>query len=306
MRIVIAPASTKAAAATIRSLLSLAKEDIQIKGYYRNLSRVPAEFQSSPRFQAVEGTIEDASSLDFAGCDAVLTITPPSFSGRDLVSHAKEISENVKAAVEKAGSVKRLVLLSSVGAEHDTGVGEIKSNNMAERVFAETPIPELIFVRCVYFMENWTFFLDTLHGPEPHVISTITPVDFNVPMVAVQDVGSTLASELVKESAPPSKPFVFELHGPKMYSPLDVQSCFSKAVGQDVAMKPVEKHELHNFYARLFPPEIVDDWVEMATSFLPGGIIAVDKVNWDEKEIVRGKTELCQVIESAVQNRQQG
>ncbi|OAQ75218.1 nucleoside-diphosphate-sugar epimerase [Purpureocillium lilacinum] len=280
MHVTIAPASTRTAAAVIRSLLAEAPDTVDIHALYRNLARVPKEFADKPNFHALQGDVSDPTTLDFTGSDAVLAITPPTFEGGDIVKQAEILSKNIKDAIEAAGSVKRLVLLSSVGAQLREGVGEIKTNNAAERVLATTNVPSITFVRCAYFMENWTMGMDTLKAPEPFFFSTITPLDWKVPMVAVADIGSTLAAELLKEEPAPSKPHIYELHGPRRYTPLDVQAAFSKAVGKQVAVKPVEKSELHGFYSQVFPPEIVGEWVEMSTSFLEGGVMAADKVDY--------------------------
>jgi uncharacterized protein YbjT (DUF2867 family) len=121
MQITIAPASTKTGVAIIRSLLTFENQSINIKALYRNVKKAPEEFTSHDNFTAVEADVSDASSLDFCGSDAVLAITPPVYDGRDIVAHATNVSKNVRDAVEKAGTVKRLVLLSSVGAEFSEG-----------------------------------------------------------------------------------------------------------------------------------------------------------------------------------------
>ena len=122
MHITIAPASPKTGAATIRVLLSdTSNSSLKVRGVYRDLSRVPEEFKSDPRFEAVQGNVEDAASIDFTGSDAVLNITPPLyFDDQDIVKHAHLVSENVKQAVQKAG-VKRLVLITSAGAQLESG-----------------------------------------------------------------------------------------------------------------------------------------------------------------------------------------
>lgn len=122
MRITIVPAGPKTSAATIRQLLNKAPASVDVYGVYRNISKVPAEFLSHKNFHAVRGDIEDASSLDLSGSDAVMTSTPPFFSGEDPFGKTEEVSNNVKGAVEKAGRIKRLMLLSSMGAEFAEGV----------------------------------------------------------------------------------------------------------------------------------------------------------------------------------------
>lgn len=125
MKVFVAPASTKTATAAIRSLLdetSISKEPIEIKAVYRDIKKAPADFTSKPNFEALKGDISDASSLDFTGADAVLTLTPPVFDGRDIVKNAETVSHNVKSAIERAPTVKHLVLLSSIGAHLSEGV----------------------------------------------------------------------------------------------------------------------------------------------------------------------------------------
>jgi uncharacterized protein YbjT (DUF2867 family) len=121
MQVTIAPASNKTSTAAIRSLLSQ-NNQVQVKGLYRDPKKVPDEFRSANNFSAVQGDVGDVNTLDFSGSDAVLMVLPPAYDGRDIVEHAQRISNNVKTAIEKAGGVKRLVLLSSVGAEFSEGV----------------------------------------------------------------------------------------------------------------------------------------------------------------------------------------
>ncbi|RMJ18236.1 hypothetical protein CDV36_002059 [Fusarium kuroshium] len=300
MQVTIAPASTKTGTAIVWSLLSFENQFINIKALYRNVKKAPEEFTSHDYFTAVEADVSDAPSLDFSGSDTVLAITPPVYDGHDIVVHAETVSKNVRDAVERAGTVKRLVLLSSVGAEFSEGTGELKTNHTAEQVFKDTNVAEIVFVRCTYFMENWTMSLETLKAPKPFFYSTITPLDFKVAMVAVKDIGQALALELVKESTPPTKPYIFELHGPRPYTPLDVKDAFSQVLNKEVGVKAVEKQDLPAFYGKIFPIQIINEWVEMATCFLPGGIAEKDATNPGEVDVVRGETELIEAIEAAL------
>ncbi|KID80334.1 uncharacterized protein G6M90_00g010460 [Metarhizium brunneum] len=301
MLITVAPASTKTGRAAIRSLLTSRDAGVEIQAIYRDAARAPAEFTSLPNFTAITGDIADESSLHFQGSDVVVAITPPVFDSGDIVAMAKERSENVKSAIEKSATVNKVVLLSSIGAQYSSGVGEIKTNNIAERVFATTNVPEIIFIRCAYFMENWTVALDTLRGPEPFFFSTVTPLEWKIPMVAVGDVGAAIAAQALKRESSPSRPYVFELHGPRMYSPLDVQVAFSDALRTRVAVRPVARGDLVGFYKQVFPEDVVPEWVEMATSFLPGGVMKPGDVE-EGTGVVNGKTELGDAVKNAVES----
>lgn len=143
--------------------------------------------------------------------------------------------------------------------------------------------------------------LDTLRGPEPFFFSTVTPLEWKIPMIAVEDIGSTLAAETLKQEPSPHKPYVFELHGPRMYNSLDVQLAFSDALGKQVGVKPVAKGELHDFYKQVFPEDMVPEWVEMAVSFLPGGVMKPGDVE-EGTSVVNAKTELGDAIKVAVKS----
>jgi len=121
MHVAVVPASSSTCTEAIRQLLG-DKSSPSVTGIYRNLAKVPSEFASHPNFKAVKGDVNDGNSLDFTGCDAVLTLTPPTYDDTDIIKHANDVSQTVKSAVQKASSVKRLVYVSSVGAEFAEGV----------------------------------------------------------------------------------------------------------------------------------------------------------------------------------------
>ncbi|KAL2267871.1 hypothetical protein VTJ83DRAFT_5148 [Remersonia thermophila] len=296
MHVTVVPASPKTGQAAIRALLADPRAPT-VRGYYRDATKVPAEFRSNPRFEAVKGDVEDAASLDFAGSDAVLNITPPLFDERDVVEHARHVSENVKAAVKKAASVKRLVYLSSVGAQYDHGTGEILSNHAAEAVLKDAA-PEVVFVRCTYFMENWAMGLETL--AQGFFFTTLTPPDRPLSMVAVQDIAAELASALLSAGAAlPARPYAYELHGPRDYTSNDVRTALEEAAGRTLDMKAVPREGLYDFYAAVFPPKVAQLYAEMNASYLEGGIL--DENPRPTGEVRRGATELGDVFRGLVQ-----
>lgn len=179
--------------------------------------------------------------------------------------------------------------------------GEIKTNHIAETILRETNVPEIIFVRCGYFMENWTMFnSQSLKEADPYFNSLITPLDFQLPMVSVHDIGSTFAKGLLSSERPPAKPHVFALHGPKEYSPNEVQAAFCQAMGRQVGIKVVEKEKVAQYFGTFLPPRLVDIWTEMSLSFLPGGIAAPGAEGREELKLVRGQVSLEQAIKNAL------
>lgn len=121
MQLTVCPASSQICRVAIQTLLEHPSEP-RVTGVYRDLGKVPPEFSSHPNFTAVRGDLNDEASLDFKGSDGVLVISPPIYDGSDLVSSTDRLASNVRAAVTRAGSIVRLVYVSSTGAQYDQGV----------------------------------------------------------------------------------------------------------------------------------------------------------------------------------------
>ncbi|KAK1758943.1 hypothetical protein QBC47DRAFT_370795 [Echria macrotheca] len=297
MHITVVPASPRTAQATIRFLLAHPSGPT-VRGVYRDLARVPAEFAANPKFAAVTGDIIDASSLDFAGSDAVLNVQPPIYAEIDTVKHALDVSNNIKAAVQRATSVKRLVFVSSMGAQYDHGTGEILTSHAAETVLADAA-PEVVFVRCAYFMHNWEAALKTI-SEAGFFFTTLTPLDNTLPQVAKDDIGETCAEELLATGNPlKSNPYIFDLVGPRPYTSLDVQRAWEEATGKTLEMRPVGKDGLAEFYGHVFPPVVAKRYTEMNLSFLPGGIIY--EQSQPTGEVRKGRVELVDEFRKLLQ-----
>lgn len=122
MKITVIPASTKTGQAAIEALLASQSLELSVTGIYRELGKVPDKFKSDPRFEARPGDVATESSLDFAGSDVVIVITPPLlFSPGDPISGAKSLANNVREAVRRSSTVRRVVYVSSMGAQFDKG-----------------------------------------------------------------------------------------------------------------------------------------------------------------------------------------
>jgi uncharacterized protein YbjT (DUF2867 family) len=185
--------------------------------------------------EVVTGDVETGAGLAEAlrGAEAAfLLIPPPSFTATGVLASRARIVDNLVAAV-KASGIKRVVLLSSVGAQHATGTGIIGSLHHAETRFRELGI-DVTFVRAGYFMEN---LLGVLH---PVQADGVLPAFFEptkkIPMVATHDIGVTAAHALL--AAHPSH-HVIELGGPEDYSLVDAAATFGKLLGKTVNVFPV-------------------------------------------------------------------
>ena len=125
MKFSIIPASTQVGKSTIETLLKQSNPP-QIRAIYRNTSKAPTSFTAHANFEAVQGGLDDGLDLDFADSDAVFYVPPPVYDDAvDSGKHATRSADKVKAALEKAPAVKRLVVLSALGSQHSEGIVSI-------------------------------------------------------------------------------------------------------------------------------------------------------------------------------------
>jgi uncharacterized protein YbjT (DUF2867 family) len=121
MKVVVVPASAQTSQWAIPTLLNDSSAPSVI-GVCRDVGKVPGGFRNHQNFQAVQGDVSDGSILDFSGCDAVITLTPPKLDGSDFIAFGKDMATNVRQAVAKSRSVKRLVYVSNQGAQYAEAV----------------------------------------------------------------------------------------------------------------------------------------------------------------------------------------
>lgn len=119
--ITVLPASTAAGRETIRTLLA-SPEKPSVRGIYRDPSKAPAEFTGNPRFETVKGDVGSGTGLDFTGSSAILYVPPPTYDGTPTEKWATSTANHVKSAIEKAGSVKKVVVHSALASQYDHGI----------------------------------------------------------------------------------------------------------------------------------------------------------------------------------------
>lgn len=147
--------------------------------------------------EAFEGDIADSASLTraFEGARAVYFMLPPNPSSTDYRAHQTHIIEAGAAALE-AARVRYAVVLSSFGADKESGTGPVAGLHYMESRFQSISGLNTLYLRAGYFMEN------TL--PQVGVIQNFGmmagPVraDLPLPMIATRDIGTAAADALLK------------------------------------------------------------------------------------------------------------
>lgn len=156
-------------------------------------------------------------------------VSPQQYHREDLFEVADLIA-TVTARAAVAADVPRLVALSSVGADRESGTGWIRMNRMLEQRLGESGV-STTFLRAAYFMENWLPMVGQAmrSGTLP---TFLAPPQRRLPMVATVDVG-TAAAALLQEARTGTR--IVTLAGPQDYAPNNVAAIISATLA-----KPVE------------------------------------------------------------------
>lgn len=144
---------------------------------------------------AAIGSLEDADFLTttFTGADAVYCMVPPSYTEPDLRGYYGRIGSHYAQAITQA-SVKRVVHLSSYGADLDKGTGIILGAHDVEGLLNELPDVAITHLRPAYFYYNLYPFVDMIKTMG--FIGANYGGDDKLVMVAPVDIAAAAAEEL--------------------------------------------------------------------------------------------------------------
>ena len=254
----------------------------QVRAVVRSADKVP---QATER---IVGDVTDAKLVAraLAGAEGAYLMVPPNGGLPDPLATNFAIVDHFAAALRDAGT-PHAVFLSSIGSQHATGTGLIRSTHYGEVTLVRTPT-RLTFVRAAGFMENllanaYTMKTDgvlpVFGGGEAEPTS----------MVATRDIGEVAAAALL---APPSTTEWIELHGPRDYSYVDAAAIASDVLGRRVTAAPVPLEQIVPIMTSIgFSPAAAALYREMIEGRLRGTVAFEGK-----GRRVTGNVELAEVL----------
>ena len=162
---------------------------------------VRAVGRSAERLAAVDAElwVGDASDPGFLtealrGADAAYVLMPLDLTAPGYHAQQDALGESIVAAIRASG-LRRVVALSSLGADVPTGTGFLTSLYAQERRLRAVEGLDVLFLRPGLFFESFLPSLDAIRAHGLHVDS-IDP-DVALPMVATRDVGDAAAAALI-------------------------------------------------------------------------------------------------------------
>ena len=215
--------------AVIEGLLS---KNQAVRGIIRDPEKAHSLAEKGAQVGIADGLEAETLATAFKDGTAIFLITPESISSNDVYADAETLLKNYRDAIEQNG-IKKIVGLSSIGAQHSGDTGNLKVSQMLEHAF-EGLDAQQIFVRPAYYYSNWLAYVETVK--ESGVLPTFYPVDQKISMCSPDEVGE-FVSGILTEKTGENK--IYELIGPAELSSADVAVVFSQVLNRPVEAKQI-------------------------------------------------------------------
>jgi uncharacterized protein YbjT (DUF2867 family) len=213
--------------------------------------------------------IADANDLPslvaaFQDGSTLFALTPESGHERNVIGDTKEILENYRKALANS-PIKKVVGLSSMGAQYETGTGNLMMSYLLEHAFTGMPVKQ-IFIRPAYYFSNWMMYLGSVI--DKGILPTFFPVDLSIPMISPEEV-ATFVAHVIQTEEEDGK--IFELTGPAAYSSEDVAKAFSEALGKEVTAQQIPREQWDNTLQEIgFSADGIRNFIEMTEAVISG------------------------------------
>ncbi|KND02161.1 uncharacterized protein SPPG_02653 [Spizellomyces punctatus DAOM BR117] len=222
----------------------------------------------------------------------VFFLHPEDFS-RDIFTEAGRTANSFVQAVRSAGNVKRVIFLSTLGAELASGSGFLRTCHIIERILQKELECETIIIRAAYFMENWALSLAAVKDGQNILTSTVPNVGDKLAMVAASDIAHVIGDWMVKEQVDKGIKVV-QVVGPDEYAPQEVANAAARILKRDVSVEYIGEQGIRNLGKQLNWSEVtLQAWIETAKIL---GDRRINLVHGDDILLVRGTkslTEFC-------------
>jgi len=236
----------------------------------------------------------DLSSLTkaFKDGDTVFLLTPETGKSKDLMAETAELLNNYKKVIA-GSSIKKIVGLSSMGAELGKDSGNLEMSYMLEHAFHELVV-EQVFIRPAYYFSNWLMGVDQIKSSG--VLKTFYPADLAIPMISPQDVAKFSAGILTDEKRTNAEQ-IYELTGPQAYTSNDVADAFAEALDKTVKAEQIPREKWPEVVKQMgFSEDGANNFIKMTD------IVVAGKTNGGGKDVnqLKGNTTLKEFINKAI------
>jgi uncharacterized protein YbjT (DUF2867 family) len=271
-------------------VINLREKGEPVKGIIRD-SKKAVDVEKRGATVAVADVFNQPSLTEaFKDGTTLFALIPENGKSDDILGDTKKILENYRKAVE-ASSIKKIVGLSTMGAQYNEGTGNLLMLHMLEHAFEGMDL-KTTFIRPAYYFSNWMIYLNVVK--EKGILPTFFPVDLAIPMISPLDVGKNAADIITMEDTAGK---IYEVKGPILYSSKDVASAFAVALGKEVTAVQIPRNEWENALQEAgFSDDATKNFIDMTTAIIEGKL----KGETTGVTTLTGKTTLQQYILDAV------
>ncbi|WP_264523753.1 NAD(P)H-binding protein [Flavobacterium sp. N502536] len=234
---------------------------------------------SSDRIKAIEaigakaaiGSVSDAVFLQstFEGADAVFAMTPPNMGGVNIIANTTDAGKALAKAITAAG-VKRVVMLSSIGADLPGGNGPIAGLHNIEKLYEALDKVSVTYLRAGFFYTNLYHDVPMIKGAG--IIGSNYPSNRTIPFVHPEDIAAAVSEELLKTIAGKNIRYIVS----DVRTPNEVAKTLGSAIGKpDLPwVEFTDAQSLDGMKQAGLPEEIAELYTEMGSGFRNGKIAA--------------------------------
>lgn len=199
--------------------------------------------------------------------ELIFVLTPENGKSEDVLGDTQLLLNNYKEAITSSG-INKIIGLSSIGAQHESGTGNLLMSNMLEKAFTDLEILQ-VFVRPGYYYSNWLMYLPVVE--EQGILPTFFPVDQKIAMISPTDVAAFIAEKIAGGI---EKSTVFELIGPEKLSSNDVANAFGKILNREVTAQQIPKEQWEEMLLDAgFTEDAAKNLIEMTEAVIDGRAI---------------------------------
>lgn len=202
----------------------------------------------------------------FRGGTTAFLITPENPASDDIMGDTRIILNNYREAVE-SNHIKRVVLLSCVGAHVEGNTGNILLSRLLEESFSDLDT-EKVIIRPSYYYSNWLAYRET--AEQYGVLPTFFPEKLKVEMHSPYDLAEFVADVMCHPTNQGRKR-IYELAGPESLSPADVATAFSSLLKKEVTTQSIPPDQWkETLLSAVFTENSADNLIDMTQAVIAG------------------------------------
>ena len=188
--IVVLGATGKTGSAAALTLLS---QGSKVRAIGRSAERLKSLRNAGAEVAIADLQDSKAVTAAFTGAQAAYVLIPPNFAVERFRAYQRAISNSVARAIKHA-EVPRVVLLSSLGANHPLGTGPVVALHELEDTLKAAPGLAVLSLRAGFFMENYLMNVDLVRSTG--LLGSPAPAHAPMSVIAAADIGRYAARRL--------------------------------------------------------------------------------------------------------------